>query len=380
MDHSLLDMSDSSKHSFSLIASQAFDDKMTLLRDPLSSLSLLPGHDILIIGGTTLPIARVVREINKHLDPWKKARVSVVSTIENVQTHRLSPSTSVICLQELDNTFFSEPLTKTRPSSLQELLMNSKHVLWVNHGGQNGSDPYSNMIVGLGRALLNEMPELVLQFVDMDVNKSPVPSARTLVEMFLQLIIASQPVAVATESASNSHDKLLWTTEPELIIDNEHRRHIPRIVHNSSLNNVHNASRRRIRRDVSLADSCVELDTCGDDSLRLIEGDLQVDQAIPSDHTRLRVLYTCRLVTADSNSANYLGLGTVLGSDEGGLAMFLCSTNASIVDVADHKLIIIEEARDQIDALDLLQNTANNLLARSIQSSLSNDNLKVVIY
>ncbi|KAG6356925.1 hypothetical protein INS49_014800 [Diaporthe citri] len=304
VDHSLCDMADAKRHSFSLIVSQAVDEKVDMLRNPLSSIgSLVSLRDILIIGGSTLPVTRLIRDIKKHLS-LSRRRVTVASSLEEVAVADLAPLTSVICLQELDKPIFSEAVTEARLSSLQEIVASARHLLWVNHGGNDDASPYSHMSIGVGRALLNEVPDLVSQFVDMDAVRSPAVSSIVIVEMFLRLIIASE-----------LENDCLWTLEPEVKFDGEHR-YIPRIVLNEGMNNTYIAGRRKIQKEVSLDDSCVELATVEGSSRPVKRVVDYPKQEAPLGHIRVRVQLTYQLETAGHKTDPlFLAVGRVIGTE-----------------------------------------------------------------
>lgn len=362
VDHSLCDMVDTEKSSFSLIVSQAVDNTVNMLRNPLSSISLLPPREVLIIGGSTLPVARLSRNVKKQLSAFKK--VTVASSIDDVQPAHLSPMVSVICLQDLERPVFSQSVTESRLSSLQELFANAKHILWVSNGGDESS-PYSNMSVGLGRALWNEIPDLTLQFVDMDATRSPAASAATLAGMFLQLMIASQHT-----SGSAKSENLLWTVEPEVRIDGEYR-YMPRIVPNVGMNDTYNAVRRQILKTVPHHDTCVELVTVNGSS-RLREGDALPKESAPG-HLRVRVQYTYQLKSADKN-LRFLCVGTKVGTES--LVLFISSMNASLVDIPEAAAVTMDGTDAHVPAL--LQEIADQLVAMCIQSLVSEGQTVVV--
>lgn len=366
VDHSLCDMADAKRHSFSLVVSQAVDEKVDMLRNPLSSIGNLGSlRDILIIGGSTLPVTRLIRDIKKHLS-LSRRRVTVASSLEEVAVAGLAPMTSVICLQELEKPIFSEKVTEARLSALQEIVASSKHLLWVNRSGTDDASAYSHMSIGVGRTLLNEVPDLVSQFVDMDAVRSPAVSSRVIVEMFLRLIIAS-----------DLESDCLWTIEPEVKFDGEHH-YISRIVPNEVMNSTYNAGRRKIQKEVSLDETSVELATV-EGSSRPIQrvADFSKHHA-PVDHVRVRVQLTYQLETARNKSDPlFLAVGRVIGTERS--VLFTCSINASMVDVPKDEVVTVDRAYEPFTS-ELLQKVAGHLLAACIKSRFSDESEVFVFY
>ncbi|KAH8701279.1 hypothetical protein GQ44DRAFT_764593 [Phaeosphaeriaceae sp. PMI808] len=85
VDQIVSDSSVAHKHYVSTIVSQATDEKFNLLQDPLPNLSQLPSSPerLVILGGTTLPIARLVRGLQKLLAPWNTS-ITLASDVEQL--------------------------------------------------------------------------------------------------------------------------------------------------------------------------------------------------------------------------------------------------------------------------------------------------------
>lgn len=352
VDSVLHDMSDELQHSFSLIVSQAVDEKFELLRDPLASINSIPGEEhLLIIGGKTLPIARTVSELQKHLSSWKR-HITIAESIGSPECAFRSPMTSIICLEELDQPLFAVPMTPMKMHSLQDLFINAKNVLWVTNGRMSDS-PRSNMTVGIGRALLTEMPHVNLQFLDMDVGRTPVLSVRTLMEAFLRLKIASLP-----EYAKHN---MLWKNEPEIVFDGD-KILIPRVLPNKIMNDRYNSARRLITKTVATEETCVEIISSGE-CLQTVQKSLDLKQKALSGYDRVRVNYSLILSSADSQPY-YLCTGRLESTQQAALA--LCQSNASTVEVPSDQIIVLNETQSCRPAM--LQIIGDHLIARSLHS------------
>src|SRR5262249_37828997 len=75
------DMPDVSRHNCSVFVTQATDERLDLLRDPLASVHLVPESKVLIVGGQSLPVAKAVRRAEKLLRRWTP-HVAIVASID----------------------------------------------------------------------------------------------------------------------------------------------------------------------------------------------------------------------------------------------------------------------------------------------------------
>ena len=327
VDSIIHDMADERLHSFSLIVSQAINENFELLREPLSSANNSGDEHLLIIGGATLPVAKTVSEMRKLLSHW--VSISFHNRIESLDSSNLSLMTSVICLEELDQPIFSKAISPTRLQSIQDLFISSKNVLWATNGRMSDS-PHSNMMVGIGRSILSELPHLNLQFLDIDVTRTPARSARVLVEVFLRLKIGSLP--------GNTDDNLLWKTEPELLFDGDTIL-IPRVLPNKTMNDRYNAARRLITKTVFTKQTCVEVASSGK-SLKLVQNDLDLRQRASSGFSRISVRYSTMLPSANSKNC-YLCSGLLESTNQ--IALAISQSNASTIEVPNDETLVLEE-------------------------------------
>lgn len=290
VDHIMHDMQDDSQHTFSLMISQAVNDQVALIRDPLTvPMCLEAPQGIVIIGGKTLPNSKMIASISKCLQPWKK-HIRQLQSIDDLQQAKSMPfGSSILLLEELDQPFFSTSISDTKLNALQNLLMSAKDVLWVTRGRL--ALPNANMSVGIARALMQEMPDLRIQHLDLPTHRSPLDDARAVSECFLRLRAALHP-SLGTE------DHMLWTLEPELRIANDEIL-IPRIQQHKDLNDSFNASRRSITRTVSAGAECVELVFKADGAKLHLRKDLSPFQ---HGNSVMRVDFAMRLVSAGTQN------------------------------------------------------------------------------
>ena len=323
VDNIVHDMPDSVRHSCSVIVSQAVDEKFNLLRDPLSSIEMIPKEEsVLIIGGKTLPVVRKIRDIEKRLYAWKD-RITLLSSIDDLKERHLTPKPSIICLTELDKPLFSESMTPVRIATLQDLFSQGTNVLWIT-AGRLSENPLANMTVGVGRALRTELPHINLQF--MDVGSTVALDPRIVVESLLRLTLAM------------SHEYLdyyaLWTTEPEVVLDGEAML-IPRIMMDKTRNDRFNANRRLITNEISSDNASVELvSSGGSNTLRLSS---KTRAAPTSEYQSIQVKYSIALPFKDE-MPSFLCLGTIHGTEQ--LAFAISQDCSSSVNVPSKDIFV----------------------------------------
>ncbi|KAJ6264058.1 hypothetical protein Dda_0199 [Drechslerella dactyloides] len=231
------DTGDPLKHMSSVMLSQATNDQVDILRKPLLSIKPLPEvQQLLIIGGQTLEVSRLVDEIYNLFAPWHN-RIVKVDSLEALGSAQLSLGTAVLSLTELDRPMF-ESLTSGNLQALQKLFDCSRTVLWVTRRCRIDS-PYANMTTGLARVLRNEMSYLNLQHLDVDNAPSKCPGATFVAEIFLRLLM---------KNALDSD--ILWSTEPELALE-KGTLLIPRLCLDRTLNDRWISNQRAVQVEVS---------------------------------------------------------------------------------------------------------------------------------
>nr|ALQ32879.1 putative polyketide synthase [Fusarium miscanthi] len=351
-DKYVTDLPDSLKHVCSVIVSQAADERVTMLQEPLSFLDEIPLEQrLLIIGGKTLPISRVVKSIQR-LASRVADQVTVVDSIDSLSDKHLSAETSVICLTELEKPIFSTPMTSSRLSNLQSLFSHSSYVLWLT-AGRLDENPYANMTIGLGRAIINELPQLNLQFLDLP--KASSVDAKTVVEAFLKLKLG--------KSAEFTKTPMLWSTEPEVLL-RDGLVTIPRVVPDQERNNRLNSQRRKITKDVSLGDT--------EAILRNTEGGLCLEEKAPWARSltgdgiaNIKVEQSLSLPFCEDDARVLC-----IGKDDGKVTMAIASRHSSTLSLLATDAFAVPEAEATQASNDLLAGIALNLTASLILSTI----------
>ncbi|XXG98991.1 hypothetical protein Hte_005324 [Hypoxylon texense] len=239
VDSVVYDAGDVSRHNCSVFVTRAVDDLYNSLHNPLSAAGapLPKSQEFWIVGGKTPAVSHLARQARELLQSWTQ-NITICNSNEDWASAAAMPGASILCLTELDRPIFSEIPSQETLGSLQQLLGNCSNILWVTTG-RISDDPYSNMMVGIGRALAYELPHLKMQFLDFDEELSW--DANMVVQYYLRMVFLSSP-AYADHS-------LLWTQEPEVIVSGGETL-IPRLVQDDARNKSLNAKRRRITKAV----------------------------------------------------------------------------------------------------------------------------------
>ena len=226
-----------------LLCSQAVDTRMEIIRDPLSSPANLPSKEVIIIGGQTEAVAHLVQRLDQILSGFG-SQVLTYKTLEKLDDMVMNPGAAILCLADLDKPVFQD-ITPERWYGFRKLFVGEKSVLWLTRGRLE-DEPYCNMTVGFSRSAAHEEDDLRLQFLDIpDVREI---DAQTIAETFVRFI-----------NKQLEGEDILYTVEPEIIIDSQGRELVPRLGYMSAANDRLNSIRRPIMHEVDLRESAAEL-------------------------------------------------------------------------------------------------------------------------
>ncbi|KAK8059002.1 Polyketide synthase [Apiospora phragmitis] len=222
---------------------QAVDDQVLFLRDPLKSSpewNPPPIKKLVIVGGSTDRSLHLVDWFQSKIGPRYATGCHVFRTLVDVDYDNVVDlDTTVLSLTELDKPVFQDIVPNTF-LGLRNLFESGKKIFWVT-SGRLESEPYCNMTVGFGRVAVNESPDLQLQMVDLSSLELVDP--RDLAAAFLRFC-----------AAEYLDSNILWSVEPELVMDKTGRQRIPRLLPISELNDRYNSAERAIVRDENVGD------------------------------------------------------------------------------------------------------------------------------
>lgn len=231
---------------FTVFVSQAVDDRVNCLREPLSSPlatieTTATTRDVILVGGQRLPISRLATQL-KSLLGRHYASIRVFKSLRDISHAPVSPSTTLISLTELDQPLF-ENVTSAEWEGLQKCLLTCQRVFWVT-SGRRASKPHANMVLGLLRTLVREQPTLNVQLLDLE--DSSRIEGRVLAEAVLRF-----ELVLDWQTADEPIDMLL-SLEPEIVVDLSGQAMIPRLIMDKAMNDRYNSSRREIKTSAQL--------------------------------------------------------------------------------------------------------------------------------
>lgn len=322
VDRVLRDFRDDSMHTFSVMVSQAVDDRISVLRDPLNLARGVTQIDhLLVIGGRTLTVSKMATRVQSLLSPFAK-QTAVIADLEDVPGSGLKYGSTVVCLSGLEEATFAR-MSRQRVSALQSLFREAKYILWATRGCRS-DDPYANMIVGIARSASRELAHLRFKLVDMDHVRLQrhQPDAIMFSEMLLQMVCLDLP----------RYNDILWSNETEIAIEHGAIL-IPRVIPDDDLNNSFNSTRRTIIRSVSPISTPVEI-SIRDRGIVIEEARCgpEDDAQVSSSLLKVASSSLFRFACSDDAQPFYICLG--YSNDTGQEVLAIPPTNGSAITVA----------------------------------------------
>ena len=346
-------------HMVSVMLSQAVNTEVSFLRDPLSppALSISPSS-LCIIGRNSrrrADIQSYLRQSCKLLD-GSALRVTCFNRMEELLTETGTVN-SVIFLQDLDEPIWKS-LTEDKLRALRKIFDEARHVLWVTSGCRL-ENPFANMSVGLGRGLQAEFSHVRLQLID--VNPKDLPMSNPL-------IAAAALRLVSHDAIKASSPDLLWTVEPELVIEGG-KVMIPRVITDTILNNRLNSIRRTITTNIDPSVAPLLVSQV-EKSFVLSEPRPAIVSAAHALNIKIRVSHSVLSAIRITDKIRlHLCLGRVLENGQqhpvGTEVLAFSSSNGSIVDVSAAQVVPVT-ASTEPDRI--LQSTAIAFVANHVLS------------
>ncbi|GME27721.1 hypothetical protein AJ80_04881 [Neofusicoccum parvum] len=350
-------------HPFTVLATQAVDERVGCLRAPLAAPELagFEKDDLVIVGGKSEEVMEMADQISSLLAPHFNS-VARVESIEAFADGSAQVAPVVLNLAELDvpvmQELFEEGLAD-RMEALKELFSTARDILWVTKNSRDES-PYSRVFVGMARALRKEYPTVNFQALDVDAL-----DAETSPKLFAETLL--RHAVLARWSKDGRSEGLSWTREPELYLE-QGKLLIPRLRSIADVNDRYNSTKRRITHVVSPKEQAVELVAGVDGTYELREpSPLKPPPAAKSDAVVVHVS-TSLLQTVKIAMAGYYFL--FAGTTASGAAVLALSatTPASVVAVPREWTIPLPHPQKQPTPA-LLLSLAAHLLADPITAA-----------
>jgi hybrid polyketide synthase/nonribosomal peptide synthetase ACE1 len=354
---------------YSILVSRATNEHIDLLLEP-SFRPSTPAHieDLVIVSGWSLVSVRLA-EATRRLLELHCGRIAVVQAVQDLTSLDLSARSTVLYLADLDEPIFTR-YTPEAHSGLRKLWTTARTVLWAIRGARR-DNPHALMSLGLGRAMMVEHAHAGInaQFIDFALDARL--DAHLLVDELLRLQILA--------SLSRERSNFVWSREPELEIDAEGRKWVPRIVPHRGFNDAYNSSRRQIVAKADPAREVVEVAQARHDGQSGTLTRVLVPEARRTDGdevTKVRVLYSATTPLRPSSSQAlyaFLGLDTATNAPVVGLSASI----ASIVEVPSSSVVSYSDPL--AEAPSRLRAIAAHLLASLISSGAATDGATLLI-
>ncbi|PLB44497.1 polyketide synthase 3 [Aspergillus steynii IBT 23096] len=340
-------------HGYSVFSTQATDDRVEFLRNPLTSLHMITPTPVIFIGGETSRVSKLIRQ-GKNLLRGCTPEIQVWSRFDQIDCSRIPPECSVITLQDLDKPLFSSPPSVNELKNLKEVLGNAQNLLWVT-SGRLLDDPYANIMIGIGRSLRHEHIHLNLQFLDFDQGEPW--DVQTLMTQFLRLIFSTSSPGVT--------EGMLWVQEPEIVI-RDSQMITPRVLLDHTSNEVYNAGRRRVVKSVEPTEPIEVIhETAGAPSESMLACSRSIDT--PEGYLQMEVKLSVPL-HANDEAPCYLSYGRVKDGGDEPAALALSAIDSSVVTI--HKDFDFKSRAVQEYDPATLVNVASFLIASNLVSDM----------
>jgi hybrid polyketide synthase/nonribosomal peptide synthetase ACE1 len=229
---------------FSVIVSQAVDQRVNVIREPLSHPDRLDADhgnkELVIIGGRSLTTVILISSLLDLIQGFG-FNITRLCSLQELEGLAISPTALVLNLAELDQPIF-ENLTRETMKGTQSLVDYQRTILWITQGCR-ADQPYMNMSVGLGRTLALEAPDVRLQFLDLDFSHKA--DARLVAETLLRLQLTRE---------DSFTEGMLHSVEQE-VVEEKGKLMVPRLLPIEAANDRYNATKRSITQEKE-SDKC----------------------------------------------------------------------------------------------------------------------------
>ncbi|RAH49616.1 uncharacterized protein BO95DRAFT_506721 [Aspergillus brunneoviolaceus CBS 621.78] len=355
-----------------VFVAQAVDDRVALLRNPLSVAVHPEGirtDALAIVGGTTWPVHKLGRDVAQVLGP-RFGRTEFFPTLSDLARSDLTPSKfsvpgslTILVLTDLDRPYLDD-VTQDKLSALQTCTSTAGTFLWVTAGARDQT-PASYMMLGIFRTIQNEHPDLNSQLFDLETGIQA-GTANILAEALLR------QQALYSWKASEPDASLLWTMEPEVYSSSTGKLYITRLRADQAKNNRYNALRRSIKATVSPATERLALVSVEDgdaEALALqVPSPLRWSPPLDEPARSLRITHSLlQSVAACTGDFVRPCIGKDIDTQETVFA--LAASNESVVTVPRSQCVLVEENAHGEPALaSRLVSLAAQLIAQRILS------------
>lgn len=361
---------------FSILAAQAVDDRINMLRRPLvPSQSSLYIDNVVIMGTGSLETSRIAEDLAEYLGRFSGHITTLddLPTEEEAQT--LDPMSTFVNLVDLDTPIFNG-MTESRMEGLKRVYEMARHILWVTHGAVTADNPYHMASMKFNRAMHHEAGHVGLHRLDLsELEPSKYDVSKAIAEHLLRQVALDeweQETPRTAETKGIQRYPFMWSKEPEAFLDKRGRVLISRLMDSKDQNARLNSDRRVISRAVSLDKNpglnvSIELRDSGSPAL------VQQDPPAGSnaDITKAKKLQvrtegsSLRALSITGDDFLFVGIGKTSNS---GKVVFLSTSNSAI---AGDDIVAAVDVAPQQDILPTLLAVESELLAAAVVAKLS---------
>lgn len=353
------------KHTFSVVVSQALDDRVRFLRAPSSAPPTIgTSGKIMILGGSSRKTEVLLGNLQDRLSHVWKGAIVHVKSLANLRPTDLNGLEAVLSVTELDQAMLRN-LSDALFTSLQQLLAASKTILWVTQGSRS-KDPYQCGTIGLFRTFQSENLQKHVQLLDLDTLDK---NDSLIADTFLRLMIG---VASSLEDQASLP---LWTIEEEVKVE-DGKLFIPRLFLDQDRNRRLNSLRRKVESQAVENASNITLYRPHRDS-----GNIYATETILNNQSELggvdsQVTLEVKYCSLDPVIPNYgeRQLYCCFGHTQNGLPMLALSTSqsSSITVPYDWVIPFSNSGLQSHDDLALLTLVLGEIKSRIIANFMSN--------
>lgn len=339
----------------SVFVSEAVDDTVKLLRDPLTVSNSVRYNDLFLVGGATNATSSLIPALHEVLKPHFH-RIFEVQNLDDFVAPEDSSLATVLALSDMDWPCLKD-LTESRFKGLKSLIGVAGKLLWVATNPED-KDPYMTMSKGLLQSIAYENAHALFQHLTIAD-----PSAVTAE------LLATTLMRLAHTDFDNDYNmpNCVGNTETELLFEDGVMK-IPRIHANSPMNQRFFASRGTRAGEVDVRETPIKaaaptqdrpgfsLTPIPQQQCALIQDTKSVDSS-----TRIHVRYsTLSAVRIDGLGFVYIILGYDIASERRKVALSV-----------DHASLISTPSSWCWDIPSLLQENEEPAYLKDIAATLS---------
>ncbi|EXK25963.1 hypothetical protein FOXG_11892 [Fusarium oxysporum f. sp. lycopersici 4287] len=233
------------QHFCSVMLSQAVDDVVLALRDPITATQKINTEVLLVLDPSPgIFVGNLASQLEDRLASYTTVRR--VSGLENIN---VPPEAIILNLCDLDTPVFHQ-MSELRFKGLQEIMRQASVLLWVTQGARGGAKPENTMVLGWGRSARLERSTMKLQVLDIE-QESQIVDPDIICKLLLNLC-----------SGSSDNQDILFTLEPELML-RDNAIYIPRIWPVDGLNELADTRYKEVYVETSSMSPFAALDERG---------------------------------------------------------------------------------------------------------------------